>query len=75
MKYYEVLRQLRKEKDLKIEDVAKEISLSTDRYGKYERGERQPDIETLIKLANYYKVSLDYLTGRYPMQDINKNAL
>lgn len=69
MKFYEVLRTLRKEKKLLIKDVAKVNSLSTDLYGKYERGERQPDIETLIKLANYYKVSLDYLTGRFEMID------
>ncbi len=65
MKYNEVLRQLRKEKDKTIEEVAKQLEMSTDRYGKYERGERQPDIDTLITIADYYKVSLDYLTGRY----------
>ena len=65
MKYNEVLRQLRKEKDKTIEVVAKQLEMSTDRYGKYERGERQPDIDTLITIADYYKVSLDYLTGRY----------
>lgn len=65
MKYNEVLRQLRKDKDKTIEEVANDLEISKDRYGKYERGERQPDIETLILLADYYKVSLDYLTGRY----------
>lgn len=65
MKYNEVLRQLRKEKDKTIEEVANDLEISKDRYGKYERGERQPDIDTLIILADYYKVSLDYLTGRY----------
>lgn len=65
MKYNEVLRQLRKEKDKTIEEVATDLEISKDRYGKYERGERQPDIDTLIILADYYKVSLDYLTGRY----------
>ena len=65
MKYNEVLRQLRKEKDKTIEEVANDLEISKDRYGKYERGERQPDIDTLIILADYYKVTLDYLTGRY----------
>lgn len=65
MKYNEVLRQLRKEKNKTIEEVATDLEISKDRYGKYERGERQPDIDTLIILADYYKVSLDYLTGRY----------
>lgn len=65
LKYNEVLRQLRKEKDKTIEEVATDLEISKDRYGKYERGERQPDIDTLIILADYYKVSLDYLTGRY----------
>lgn len=65
MKYNEVLRQLRKDRDKTIEEVATQLEMSKDRYGKYERGERQPDIDTLIALADYYKVSLDYLTGRY----------
>ncbi len=65
MKYNEILRQLRKEKDKTIEEVAKDLDISKDRYGKYERGERQPDIDTLIIIADYYKVSLDYITGRY----------
>ena len=65
MKYNEVLRELRKERNKTIEDVASQLEMSKDRYGKYERGERQPDIDTLILLADYYKVSLDYLTGRY----------
>ena len=65
MKYNEILRKLREEKNMNIKEVANEVSLSVDRYGKYERGEREPDIETLITLANYYKVSLDYMCGRY----------
>ena len=65
MKYNEILRQLRKEKEKTIEEVAKDLDISKDRYGKYERGERQPDIDTLIIIADYYKVSLDYITGRY----------
>ena len=65
MKYNEILRQLRKEKDKTIEEVANDLDISKDRYGKYERGERQPDIDTLIIIADYYKVSLDYITGRY----------
>lgn len=47
----------------KLQDVAKEIGISRASLGYYENGDRKPDIESLLKLANYYHVSCDYLLG------------
>ncbi|MGN9865945.1 HTH-type transcriptional regulator Xre [Bacillus swezeyi] len=43
------------------EDVAKQIGVSRARYSHYENGRSEPDYETLKKLADYYKVTIDYL--------------
>lgn len=60
----ERLVQLQSEKKLLKKDIAKAIGLSIMGYYRYETGERVPDANTLIKLADFYNVSLDYLTGR-----------
>jgi len=61
----EILKKLRKERNLTQHEISNIINVKQNSYSQYENNLRQPDIETLIKLANYYKVSLDYLTGRY----------
>lgn len=63
-----VLKKLRKENELKQIEIAKEINISQRVYSNYETGTREPSIDTLIAIAEYYKVSLDYLTGRYEMK-------
>lgn len=64
----ENLRQLRSERGLKQKVVAKRIGVTEREYGHYETGYRKPKIETLIKLADFYKVSIDYLVGRSDKQ-------
>ena len=58
------LKQLRKEKNKTQEEIAEMLNLSLTGYSYYEQNKREPSIETLIKLADYYDVSLDYLVGR-----------
>lgn len=65
MKWNEVLRQERLKHNLKMKDVAERNKVAPDTYRRWERGEREPDISTLIQLAKFYNVSLDYLMGRY----------
>lgn len=55
------LRQVRKSKGLTLKQVAQSVGISEDLIGKYERGERNPKIETSIKLADYYSVPIEYL--------------
>jgi transcriptional regulator with XRE-family HTH domain len=60
----ERLKSLREDKDLLQKDIAKAIGISDRTIGMYEQERREPDIETLKKLADYFDVSLDYLLGR-----------
>ena len=62
----ERLRKLREErKPIKSMAVVSELcGLPRGAFRKYERGEAKPNMSALIALADYYEVSLDYLTGR-----------
>lgn len=64
------LKELRKNKSLRQEDLANFLHLTTTGYNGYETGKREPNIETLCKLADYYNVTLDYLVGRDYKNDI-----
>lgn len=55
------LRALREKKGLLQKELANEIGISTSTIGMYEQGRREPDFETVKKLANYFGVSIDYL--------------
>lgn len=46
-------------------EIAKEIGVARTTYACYESGQNEPDLKTLLKIADLYKVSLDYLAGRY----------
>lgn len=46
-------------------DIAKKIDITQQAYANYENGNRLPNIEILIKIADIYDISLDILTGRY----------
>ncbi len=61
MKYYEVLRNLRLEKGKKMKQVADDLHISPGLFGKYERGDYEPSYDTLIQIADYYGVSIDFL--------------
>lgn len=55
---------LRKQNNKTQADIAKILNVATNTYCWYEKEKSEPNIETLIKLADYYNVSLDYLVGR-----------
>ena len=58
------LRQCRKEKGLSQFQVAIYCDITEKAYQNYELMTREPRLEILIRLADFYQVSLDYLTGR-----------
>lgn len=60
----EILRNLRLLNKKSQKEVAETIKISAPAYFKYENGESKPTIENLIKLADYYGVTVDYLLGR-----------
>lgn len=55
---------MREDADLKQKDIAEYLGIQQTVYSRYERGYQTIPLEHLIKLADYYHVSLDYLTGR-----------
>lgn len=56
-----LLRVMRK---LSQREVAEEIDTGMRAYQRYEYGEREPQLSTLVRIADFYGVSLDYLAGR-----------
>lgn len=63
MHYYERLRDLREDSDMKQREVADVLSISAQQYSLYERGDREIPFHHVITLAKYYNVSIDYIAG------------
>ncbi len=61
---YENIRNLREDRDLKQKDLATMLNVSQNTYSQYETGTIELTASTLIKLADFYDVSVDYLLGR-----------
>lgn len=64
MKLSERLKDLRKEKKLRQEQVAVALDISMSAYCHYEQGKREPTVSVLERMADYYDVTTDYLLGR-----------
>lgn len=62
--FSETLKSLRKSRSLRQEDLAHELNLSRSQINNYENGFSEPDLTTLFRLASYFNVTLDVLTGR-----------
>ena len=58
---YSRIRDLREDRDLNQTQVAKMLNMSQTGYSKYETGENDIPTEVLIKLADFYNTSIDYL--------------
>lgn len=63
-KFCDRLRELRSEKGISQADLSKMLKLSRSRINMYERGEREPNFETLELLGDFFNVDLDYLLGK-----------
>ena len=70
--YFQRIRDLREDSDLTQTDVARLLGIQQTVYSRYERGFQTIPLEHLIKLADYYNVSLDFLTGRTRKMEVNK---
>lgn len=66
------LRGIREDRDIKQKDIAKLLNVSQNTYSQYETGVISLTAEVLIKLANYYNVSIDYLLDRTKNPNIQK---
>lgn len=61
---YKRLRDMREDKDLKQRELAEMLNVSQTTYSRYESGELDIPSAALIKLADFYNVSVDYILGR-----------
>lgn len=68
------LKERRIERKLSQMDISKVLQIPQTTYSRYEQGICEPSISTLIKLADFYNISIDELVGR-PTHLINLNAI
>ena len=66
------LKELREKRRLSQITLAMELNLNQNSISRYENGEREADYATLIAIADYFHVSVDYLLGRTDNPRINK---
>lgn len=66
------LRSIREDNDIKQKDIAKILNVSQNTYSQYETGVISLTAEILVKLADYYGVSVDYLLDRTDSPKIQK---
>jgi transcriptional regulator with XRE-family HTH domain len=78
--YREIIRDIRKDRDLKQSDIAAVLGTTQQHYSNYENGENEMPVRVFVALADYYGVSVDYLLGRpsgkagYDLQNIKING-
>lgn len=60
------LRELRKSRKISQLKLALDLNMNQNTISRYETMEREADYETLVRFADYFNVSLDYLLGRTP---------
>lgn len=70
---FDNLKNLRVDRDIKQKDVAKVLNVSQNTYSQYETGVIALTAEVLIKLSDFYGVSIDYLLDRTDNPEMNKN--
>ena len=68
----EKLRRLREDKGLKQNEAAVALGISNVNLNRYETDKHDPDLDTIIKLSNFYDVSTDYLLGK--CADLNTHS-
>lgn len=66
------LKKLRKQNKISQVKLAIDLNMSQNSVSRYENMERQADYNTLISIADYFGVSLDYLLGRTDNKEVNK---
>ena len=66
------LKEIRKSKGISQLKMAMDLNTNQNTISRYETGEREPGINELIKIADYFKVSIDYLLERTDNPEINK---
>lgn len=68
----ERLKQLRDEFGFDQKEMGRKLNITSSAYGYYEQGRNEPPLETLVKIAEIFNVTTDYLLGR---SDIRENPV
>ena len=66
------IKDIREDHDLTQKQISTMLFCDQSLYSKYERGEREIPLSLIIRLADYYEVSVDYLVGRTANPQTNK---
>ena len=66
------LKELRKQRRLSQIKVSMDLNMNQNSLSRYETGSREADYKTLILLADYYDVSIDYMLGRTENPKMNQ---
>ena len=63
MEWFEKLKDLRKEKELTLKQVASGLSIPLQTYAAYEHGTREPSIAMIFAICKFFDITSDYLIG------------
>ena len=63
IKFSKVLKELRVEQNISQQKLAKALRLTQNTISRYETGEREPSLEILVQIAEFFDVSVGYLLG------------
>ena len=69
---FQRIQDLRTDADMSQKQLSEILHISQRSYSHYETGSRNIPVEMLIRLANYYDISVDYLIGRTDKKELNK---
>ena len=69
---FQRIQDLRTDADLSQKQLSEILHISQRSYSHYETGSRNIPVEMLIRLANYYDISVDYLVGRTDKKEMNR---
>ena len=69
---FQRIQDLSTDADLSQKQLSEILHISQRSYSHYETGSRNIPVEMLIRLANYYDISVDYLVGRTDKKEMNK---
>ena len=77
MSYGNRIAELRRKRNLTQEELANQLKISRAALSHYEQNRREPDFGTLNSIANYFKVTIDYILGRTddPTAQLDKETL
>lgn len=63
MKYYERIREIREDNSLTQQQIAEILHVGQRTYSDYETGKTRIPVDSLLRLAKYYDLSMDYISG------------